>query len=78
MLMSGADPECDTPVMVKLVVDAEVRVVLFYRSGAMHLGLHLIVSIRRHTIGGKVPTYKLQIRHGDTTPEAVSRPGGVT
>jgi len=29
MLMSGADPECDTPVMVKLVVDAEVRVVLF-------------------------------------------------
>jgi hypothetical protein len=50
MLMIGADPECDAPVMVKLVVDAEVKVVLFYRSGAMHLGLHLIVSIRRHTI----------------------------
>jgi hypothetical protein len=36
--------------MVKLVVDAEVREVLFYRSCAVHLGLHLIVSVRRHTI----------------------------
>jgi hypothetical protein len=50
MLMIGTDPEYDTPVMVKLVVDAEVREVLFYRSGATYLGLHLIVSIRRHTI----------------------------
>jgi hypothetical protein len=50
MLMIGADPECDAPVMVKLVVDAEVTVGLFYQSGAMHLGLNLIVSIRRHTI----------------------------
>ncbi|CAI8843660.1 hypothetical protein J2Y86_000596 [Pseudomonas migulae] len=50
MLMIGADPQCDTPVMVKLVVDAEVREVLFYRSCAVHLGLHLIVSVRRHTI----------------------------
>lgn len=49
MLMIGADPQCDKSVMVKLVVDAEVREVLFYRSG-MHLGLHLIVSVRRHTI----------------------------
>ena len=50
MLMIGADLQCDKSVMVKLVVDAEVREVLFHRSGAMPLGLHLIVSVRRHTI----------------------------
>ena len=46
----GAGLESDAPVLVKLVVGAELRDVLFYRSGTMHLRVHLKVSLGRHTI----------------------------